>query len=58
MVAKPPDARVIILMNPKLLERIEDFRFTHRISTRAEAIRELIETGLRHAKGPKPRSPS
>jgi metal-responsive CopG/Arc/MetJ family transcriptional regulator len=56
MVAKPPDARVIILMDPKLIEQIEDFRYKHRIPSRAKAIRQLIETGLQHA--PKPHRPS
>jgi metal-responsive CopG/Arc/MetJ family transcriptional regulator len=56
MVAKPP-ARVIILMDPKLIAQIEDFRFEQRIPTRAEAIRKLIEIGLRHAPKP-PRTPS
>lgn len=56
MVAKPPDARVIILIDQKLIERIDDFRFERRVASRAAAIRQLIEIGLRHA--PKPPRPS
>jgi metal-responsive CopG/Arc/MetJ family transcriptional regulator len=33
-----------------LVERIDDFRFERRLSSRAEAIRELIEAGLQRAK--------
>ena len=31
----------------KLLERISDFRFENRIETRSEAIRMLVEKGLK-----------
>lgn len=31
----------------KLLERINDFRFENRIETRSEAIRMLVEKGLK-----------
>jgi metal-responsive CopG/Arc/MetJ family transcriptional regulator len=60
MVAKaePPLPRVIVPMRQKLVEQIDDFRFSRRLPSRAEAIRQLIETGLRHAKEPKPARPS
>ena len=38
--------RVVTLMRRQLIERIDDFRFTHRLPSRAEAIRQLIEAGL------------
>ncbi len=33
--------------DPELLERINDFRFDNRIETKSEAIRILIEKGLK-----------
>jgi hypothetical protein len=58
MVAKPsePTERIHIEMPKELIERIDDFRFERRLPSRAEAIRQLIEAGLRHA--PKPHRPS
>lgn len=44
-MAEPPE-RIHIPMRRELLERIDDFRFTSRAQSRAEAIRRLIETGL------------
>ena len=44
--------RVLLPMPTALLEAVEDFRYTERIPSRAEAIRELIEAGLA-AKGKK-----
>lgn len=46
--------RVIIPLSRRLLDRIDDFRFGHRLPSRAAAIRRLIETGLRHEKPPDP----
>jgi hypothetical protein len=40
-------ARVIVRMNRKLVERIDDFRFERRLPSRAAAIRRLIEDGLK-----------
>ena len=34
-------------VDPELLERINDFRFENRIETKSEAIRVLVETGLK-----------
>lgn len=56
MVVKPEIERVITPMDRKLVERIDDFRYARRIPSRAEAIRQLIEAGLRQAKKPAPRS--
>jgi metal-responsive CopG/Arc/MetJ family transcriptional regulator len=41
---------VLLLVEKKLLERVDDFRFAQRIPTRAEAMRRLIELGLVSAK--------
>jgi metal-responsive CopG/Arc/MetJ family transcriptional regulator len=43
-------------MSRQLLERIDDFRFERRFTSRAETIRHLIEAGLR-AKRQKPHTP-
>lgn len=40
------DARIPIMMEPGLVERIDTFRFSNRIGTRAEAVRQLIKSGL------------
>jgi metal-responsive CopG/Arc/MetJ family transcriptional regulator len=37
------------------LRRIDDFRFDNRINTRSEAIRRLIEEGLKVANSPTPK---
>ena len=47
MPAKPePDPRIIIPMPQTLIDEVDDFRWTQRIPSRAEAIRELIRRGL------------
>ncbi len=43
--------QVLLTIDEKLLERIEDFRYGNRIPTRSEAIRRLVEEALkRHEK--------
>ena len=37
---------VLLLMEKKLVSRVDDYRFGNRIPTRTEAIRKLIELGL------------
>jgi metal-responsive CopG/Arc/MetJ family transcriptional regulator len=39
--------RVILLVPSRLLERIDTFRYSRRIPSRAEAIRRLIESSLK-----------
>jgi metal-responsive CopG/Arc/MetJ family transcriptional regulator len=39
--------KVLLLFDEDLLERIDDFRFENRINSRSEAVRRLIEEGLR-----------
>jgi hypothetical protein len=41
------DPRIITPMPTELLAAIDDFRFSERLPSRAEAIRRLIETSLR-----------
>jgi metal-responsive CopG/Arc/MetJ family transcriptional regulator len=38
--------KILLNIDRSLVERINDFRFEHRIETRAEAIRRLIEESL------------
>jgi len=38
--------RIITPMPPSLVKAIDDYRFAHRIASRAEAIRQLIARGL------------
>jgi hypothetical protein len=38
--------RIITPMPPSLVKVIDDYRFAHRIASRAEAIRQLIARGL------------
>jgi metal-responsive CopG/Arc/MetJ family transcriptional regulator len=40
------DPRVITPMPPALLRAIDDFRFSRRLASRSEAIRQLIALGL------------
>lgn len=48
---KPSDGQYVnILFDQELLKSIEDFRFEHRVPTRTEAIRRLIQAGLIHDK--------
>jgi hypothetical protein len=37
----------LIALDPATVQEIENFRFGNRIKTEAEAIRQLIETGLK-----------
>jgi hypothetical protein len=49
MMVKPPptrDVHISILMPRSLVERIDDFHSEHRLPSRVEAIRQLIEAGL------------
>jgi len=39
--------KIIFVMEEDLLKRIDDFRFGNRINSRSEAIRRLIEEGLK-----------
>lgn len=47
-VLMPPDKKplVNVLMEPELLARVDDFRFTHRFKSRAAAIKYLLDWAL------------
>jgi hypothetical protein len=40
------DERLQIMLSPEELTVVDDFRFTHRMPTRAAAVRELLRLGL------------
>jgi hypothetical protein len=44
MAIKPK--RILIELPPELFRAIEDYRYSQRVPTRVEAIRQLIERGL------------
>ena len=39
--------RILLTIDHKLIERIDDFRFENRINSRSEAIRRLIDEALK-----------
>jgi metal-responsive CopG/Arc/MetJ family transcriptional regulator len=45
--------KILITLEDDLLTRIDDFRFGNRINSRSEAIRRLIEEGLKVTEPPK-----
>lgn len=45
-MSEEKDPRIITPMPQTLVARIDDYRFKHRIPSRAEAIRRLVEKGL------------
>ena len=46
---KTRDERLQIMLSPEELSVIDDFRFMHRMPTRAAAVRELLKLGLASA---------
>jgi len=40
--------KITFVVDEELIERIDDFRFENRVRNRSEAIRQLIEEGLKH----------
>ena len=39
--------KITFVVDEELIERIDDFRFENRVKNRSEAIRQLIEEGLK-----------
>ena len=46
---KTREERLQIMLSPEELSVIDDFRFVHRMPTRAAAVRELLKLGLASA---------
>lgn len=44
---KDPDPRIIVPMPPRLIAQIDEYRWANRIPSRAEAIRQLVQEGLK-----------
>ncbi|KJR40706.1 hypothetical protein MCHI_003382 [Candidatus Magnetoovum chiemensis] len=44
------DEKVVFFTSKEQLEEIDDFRFNSRLSSRAEAVRRLIDIGLEYEK--------
>ncbi len=40
------DERLQVMLSPEELAAVDDFRFKHRMPTRAAAVRELLKMGL------------
>jgi len=49
---EPKDQRVPIMMSASELRAVDDWSFARRIRSRSEAIRRLIELGLKAADSP------
>jgi metal-responsive CopG/Arc/MetJ family transcriptional regulator len=47
--------KILFVMDKKLLDRIDDFRFENRINSRSEAVRLLIEEGLKALESSRPK---
>ena len=47
--------RIITPMSQQLLQAIDDYRFANRLPSRADAIRRLIQAGLKAEAAPNPR---
>ena len=45
----------LIAMSPELVHAIENYRFSNHIGSEADAIRRLIDLGLKAAKAEKPK---
>jgi hypothetical protein len=48
-VNKSREERLQIMLSPEELSVVDDFRFVHRMPTRAAAVRELLKLGLASA---------
>ena len=46
MIEKSREERLQIMLSPDELSTIDDFRFQHRMPSRAAAVRELLKLGL------------
>jgi metal-responsive CopG/Arc/MetJ family transcriptional regulator len=48
MNKEPKELRIPLMMENSLVKEIDDFRFSNRIATRAEAVRTLIKMSLKN----------
>lgn len=54
MQKEAKEARIPLMMEPSLVERIDTYRFANRIGSRAEAVRKLIREALEGKEMPAP----
>jgi metal-responsive CopG/Arc/MetJ family transcriptional regulator len=45
--------RILLILDQELVEKVDDFRYSNRIPSRTEAIRQLLETALEKKKSKK-----
>lgn len=43
---EPMSARLVMMLEPSVISRVDDYRFEKRIGSRAEAVRQLLVSGL------------
>ncbi|MDA3896773.1 MAG: ribbon-helix-helix domain-containing protein [Desulfobacteraceae bacterium] len=48
MPSKKP--KLLLVIDEELLQKVDDYRFENRISSRAEAVRQLMKRGLKTSK--------
>lgn len=48
--------QILLTLDDDLIKRIEDFRFNNRIASRSDAVRKLIEAGLKVSGTTKPKT--
>jgi hypothetical protein len=53
---KTGDTRKMVTLSAELARAVEDYRFSRRLKTEAEAIRQLIERGLKEAAREEPQA--
>lgn len=58
MMNEARSARLVMMLEPSLLKRIDDFRFTSRSNSRASAVRDLVELALKNGPAGAPTPPS
>ncbi|MDO9714028.1 hypothetical protein [Paracraurococcus lichenis] len=54
-MTEPKSERIITPLPKSLVDAIDDYRFTNRLPSRAEAMRRILEAGLAALGAPDPR---
>lgn len=48
-IDKDKNTQILITVNKEMLQKIEDYQFSNRIKSRTEAIRQLIDIGIKNS---------
>lgn len=48
-IDKDKNMQILITVNKEMLQKIEDYQFSNRIKSRTEAIRQLIDIGIKNS---------